>query len=196
MSERPEGTPEEAPAEPEAAQEAPVAEVAEAAVAAGEAEAPAGEVEVEAPAPEAAVAEETEVEEISAEELGDDDLADDELADDTVVPVDDESAAPPVPAMGAAVPRRRGAPAPVGHRAPTQSELAVRVTDNASRFFVIGTVIVFLAILGFGLLGGNGGFLTNTPEPTVAPSVSAGPSPSASAEASPSAPVEPSPATS
>ena len=175
MSERPEGTPEEAPAEPEAAQEAPVAEAAVA----------------EAPAPEA-VAEETEVEEISAEELGDDDLADDELADDTVVPVDVESAAPPVVGTGAAVPRRRGAPAPVAHRAPTQSELAVRVTDNASRFFVIGTVIVFVAILGFGLLGGNGGFLTNTPEPTVAPSVSAGPTPSASTEPSASTSAEPS----
>lgn len=172
MSERPEGTPEEAPAEPEAAQAAL-------------------EAEVEAPAAEAPPAEETEVEqeaeEVSAEELGDDDLADGELANDTVVPAGVESAAPPVAALGAAVPRRRGAPAPVAHRAPTQSELAVRVTDNASRFFVIGTVIVFVAILGFGLLGGNGGFLTNAPEPTVAPSVSAGPSPSASAEASPSA---------
>lgn len=180
MSERPEGTPEAAPAEPEATQESMVAE-AEAAVA---------EAAVAEAAEAEAAAEATEVEEVSAEELGDDDIADHELADDPVTPVGVTSAAPPVVGTGAAVPRRRGGPAPVAHRAPTQSELAVRVTDNASRFFVIGTVIVFIAILGFGLLGGSGGFLTNTPEPTVAPSVSAGPSPSLSA------PVEPSPATS
>jgi uncharacterized membrane protein YfcA len=71
-------------------------------------------------------------------------------------------------------------------RAPTQSELAVRVTDNASRIFVIATVIVFVAILAFGLLGGGGGFLTTTPAPTVEPSVTVAPSVSAEASASPS----------
>jgi hypothetical protein len=65
-------------------------------------------------------------------------------------------------------------------RAPTQSELAVRVTDNASRVFVIGTVVIFVSILLWGLIGGTGGFLTTTPAPTVAPTVSVAPSVSAS----------------
>ncbi len=122
----------------------------------------------------------------------------DELEDEAVQPLEDE-AVPPLgaepaaaAAAGAAVPRRRGATPPSVQRAPTQSELAVRVTDNASRFFVIVTVAVFVAILGFGLLAGNGGLLTATPAPpSAAPSVSVEPSSSGSAE--PSASAEPSP---
>jgi hypothetical protein len=81
---------------------------------------------------------------------------------------------------GSALSRRRGAPAPSVQRAPTQSELAVHVTENASRVFVIATVVVFVAILAFGLLAGTGGLLTATPAPpTAVPSVSADPSASA-----------------
>ena len=97
-------------------------------------------------------------------------------------------------ASGSAVSRRRGAPAPAVQRAPTQSELAVHVTDNASRFFVIAAVVIFVAILAFGLLAGNGGLLTNTPAPpTAAPSVSAEPSASGSATPSESTEVSASP---
>lgn len=120
--------------------------------------------------------------------------ADNEIADgfedEPFVPIGVEPGvepdAPPVAATGATVPRRRGAPAPSVQRAPTQSELAVRVTDNSSRFFVIATVIVFVAIIGFGMLAGNGGLLTSTPAPTAVPSVSVGPSGSAGASAAPS----------
>ena len=94
----------------------------------------------------------------------------------------------PVPGAGAATPpgtaARRRAGAPVVQRAPTQSELAVRVTDNASRIFVIATVVVFSAILAFGLLAGNGGFFTPIPSPTVAPSASVVPSASVAPSAS------------
>ena len=91
-------------------------------------------------------------------------------------------------AAGSAVSRRRGAPAASVQRAPTQSEIAVHITDNPSRLFVIATVVVFVAILAFGLLAGNGGLLTATPAPpTVAPSVSAEPSASSSAAPSESA---------
>ncbi len=43
--------------------------------------------------------------------------------------------------------------APLGSRVPTQSELAVRVTDNQSRIFVIASVVVFAGILAFGAAG-------------------------------------------
>ncbi len=139
--------------------------------------------------------------ELEAEEAEPDELEDEAvqpLEDEAVPPLEDE-AVPPLgaepaaaAAAGAAVPRRRGATPPSVQRAPTQSELAVRVTDNASRLFVIATVAVFVAILGFGLLAGNGGLLTATPAPpSAAPSVSVEPSSSGSAE--PSASAEPSP---
>jgi hypothetical protein len=60
----------------------------------------------------------------------------------------------------------------------------VRVTDNSSRMFVIATVAIFVAILGYGLVGGVGGFLTTTPAPSAAPSVSIEPSASAGASES------------
>ena len=50
--------------------------------------------------------------------------------------------------------RQRGQPAATT-RAPTPSELAVRVTDNASRIFVIATVVVFVGILLNGILFGT-----------------------------------------
>jgi len=89
------------------------------------------------------------------------------------------------PAGGPGVRRRGTAVAP---HVPTQSELAVRVTDNQSRIFVIGTVVVFAAILGWGVFAGTGGVLTPVATPTVAPSVSAAPS----ASAAPSVSVAPS----
>jgi len=147
MTERPEGTPDAAPAEPEAPPE-PETEIGApgaAAAATEELEAEAGAYEPES--------DDAEVDEIEAEleavkaatdELAEDELEDDELdedEDETAVPLGVEPAAPLVAATGTAVSRRRGAPAPSVQRAPTQSELAVRVTDNASRLFVIGTVV-------------------------------------------------------
>lgn len=87
-------------------------------------------------------------------------------------------------AAGTSGPRRRASAPPSVQRAPTQSELAVRVTDNVSRYFVIATVVFFIGILLFGMLGGSGGLLTATPAP-VTPAPSASVAPSASAEASP-----------
>ena len=46
------------------------------------------------------------------------------------------------------------------------------MTDKPSRYFVIGSVVVFVGILLYGLLGGHGGFLTQKPAATAAPSVS------------------------
>ena len=154
MTERPEGTPGAPPDQPEtdaAAAHDPERDAAEA-------------DEIEAEGAEGA---ELEAEKAEAEE-------------ETVVPLGVEPAAPLAAATGAAVPRRRVPPPPSVQRAPTQSELAVRVTDNASRIFVIGTVVIFVAILLWGLVGGTGGFLTTTPAPTVAPTVSVAPNVSAS----------------
>ena len=88
--------------------------------------------------------------------------------------------------------RRRAGAAPVIPHAPTQSELAVRVTDNQSRWFVIATVVVFVGILAFGVFGGAGGVLTPRPTATPVPSLTA--APSASASAAPS--VSPAPSAS
>lgn len=90
----------------------------------------------------------------------------------------------PRASAGTTGPRQRAATPPSVQRAPTQSELAVRVTDNVSRYFVIATVVFFIGILLFGMLGGAGGLLTATPAP-VTPAPSASVAPSASAEASP-----------
>jgi hypothetical protein len=171
MTERPEGTPGASPDEPETA---PEAETETGAPEAAEAATEELTTETAAYDPERDAAEVDEIEsELEAEEAGEDEF-DDELEDETVVPLGVEPAAPLVAATGtAAVPRRRQAPPPSVQRAPTQSELAVRVTDNVSRIFVIGTVVVFVAILLWGLVGGTGGLLTTTPAPTAAPSVSA-----------------------
>jgi hypothetical protein len=181
MTERPEGTPDATPAEPEAAPhaetvtgapEAPAAETEEIESEAGDFEPETDEAEIDE------IDEEFEAEEAEADELAD------ELEDEVVVPLGVEPAAPLVAATAAAGARRRGAPAPSVQRAPTQSELAVRVTDNASRFFVIATVVVFAAILAYGLFAGNGGLLTTTPAPpTAAPSASVSAEPSASSSA-------------
>lgn len=189
MIERPEGTPEEVPTEPEAAPESESATATPEAAAAAteELEAEAGAFQPETNDAEVDEAEVDEAEvELEADEAVPEELGEDDLEDEPVVLLGAEPAAAGT-ATGAAEPRRRGVQAPVTQRAPTQSELAVRVTDNASRFLVIGTVVVFVAILAFGLFAGNGGVLTTTPAPTAAPSVSAEPSASASAGASASA---------
>ena len=61
------------------------------------------------------------------------------------------------------------------------------MTDNASRYFVIASVVIFAAILLYGLLAGTGGFLTAKPSPTPEPTLSAEPSASSSAGPSSSA---------
>jgi hypothetical protein len=170
MTERPDGTPEAVPSEPGAATE---------------------EIEVEAGAfpPETDLLDaegETEVEAEGEDEF--DDATDGALGDEPDAPL--AAATGAAAAAGAAVPRRRVAQASVAH-VPTQSELAVRTTDNVSRFFVIGTVVVFAAIIVFGMLAGQGGLLTKPSAPTAAPTVSA--QPSAAASAAPSQPVEASP---
>lgn len=173
MTERPESTPGASPDEPETA---PEAETVTGAPEASEAatEDVMTESAVYDPERDAAEADEIESElEAEGREEPEEGEFDDELEEETVVPLGVEPAAPLAAAGTAAVPRRRMAPPPSVQRAPTQSELAVRVTDNASRFFVIGTAIIFVAILLWGLVGGTGGFLTATPAATAAPSVSA-----------------------
>ena len=113
--------------------------------------------------------------ELEAEEAGADDFDEEEPRKRR------SSRSAPSGGCGRAV-RRRGRRPPAGRagpsvqRAPTQSELAVRVTDNASRVFVIATVVVFAAILLFGMLAGNGGVSdVRRPTPTAAPSASVAP---------------------
>ena len=88
--------------------------------------------------------------------------------------------------------------AKVAQAAPSVSEQAVKIHDRASAVFVLGLVAVFAVILGNGMLGGNGGFLTDmlatptplitsapvTASPVAVPSVDPVASASASAEAS------------
>jgi hypothetical protein len=170
MTERPESTPGASPDEPEAA---PEAETVTGAPEATEAATEERMAESAAYDPERDAAEVDEIESELEAEAGEAGEFDDELEEETVQPLGAESSAPVAGANGAAAgPRRRQAPPASVQRAPTQSELAVRVTDNASRFFVIGTVVVFVAILFWGLVGGVGGFLTATPAITAAPSVS------------------------
>ena len=221
MTERPEGTPEAPPDEPESPPDEPEAPPDEPEAPPDEPEAPpTGETETAAPVAAAAVTEELEEQagafasesdaaavdeieaELEAEEATDEELAEEEL-DEEVAEAEGaelEPAAGSIAAAGAvvggaagSVGSRRRAGAVAVQRAPTQSELAVRVTDNPSRFFVIATVVIFVGILLFGLLAGTGGLLTAPPAPpTAAPSVSADPSASASASAGASESVAPS----
>lgn len=185
MTERPEGTPEAVPAEPEATAD-PNAETDAAAIE----DADVDEIDEELEGDEADEDEANAADDLEAAETDEDELGD-EFENETTEPLPGEPAVAAGTATTPSVSRRRGVP-PAVQRAPTQSELAVRVTDDASRFFVIAIVIVFVAILGFGLLAGNGGFFTATPVPSAAPSVSA--EPSASASGSASAPATGSPA--
>jgi hypothetical protein len=100
---------------------------------------------------------------------------------------DVEPAAVGPAASEAARARRRGSPAPGPQRAPTASELAVRIREDVSKVFVIGTAVIFAAILLNGLVLGHGGLVTATPSPSVAPSSSAGGSASPGASSSPAA---------
>lgn len=176
MTERPDGTPGASPDEPEAAPEAETDT--------GAPEAPAALTEelasdTAALDDEGDAAEDDEIEdELEAEEADDEDEA---FEDEPVEPLGSEPAAAAGAAATGAGARRRQVQPPSVQRAPTQSELAVRVTDNASRIFVIVTTIVFAAILAWGLLGGNGGLFSTPQTPSVAPSVSAPASPSPSA---------------
>lgn len=175
MTERPEGAPNEPPAESDVVPDTEIDAIEE---------------ELEA--------EEADVEEAESELEEAEERASEELDEPSAVLIDEQGAEGGVAAgaaAGAAVPRRRSAQPPSVQRAPTQSELAVRVTDNSSRIFVIATVAIFVAILGYGLVGGVGGFLTTTPAPSAAPSVSAAPSESVvpSLSATPSTEPIPSP---
>lgn len=164
MTDRPEGTPDPAPDEPHDATEI---------------EADGGEH-----APDAEVGDEAadvEAEADDAERESDDDVADGLAESSGPEPGSDGGRAA---AAGTTGPLRRASTPPSVQRAPTQSELAVRVTDNVSRYFVIATVVFFIGILLFGMLGGSGGLLTATPAP-VTPAPSASVAPSASADASP-----------
>ena len=68
------------------------------------------------------------------------------------------------------------------------------MNERPSQYFVIATVVIFVGILLYGLVGGRGGFLTQKPTPTPIavraprqPSSSAAPSTSAGASGSPAA---------
>jgi len=134
----------------------------------------------EAVGPEGA-ADETDTADETADETTDtaDDLAavDDELEADEGVD-DAEAAEPAAVAAGGRRSRDRkpkaGAPVVV----PSISEQAVHIGDRASAVFVLAMVGVFVAIFGYALLFGQGGFVSNllpTPTPVVTPAPTAAP---------------------
>lgn len=157
--------------------------------------------------------------ELSDEEISDAQLSDEEL--DARVDAAEESAAfapgttqlePPArrsrraaEAAAAAAAGRAGAgarirglarrAAPAGESPSTPSEVAVRIDDRISQVFVVGVIVVFAAILLYGLLFGAAGVFTPLPTPSPVPSASA-PAPSGSESAAPSAAPSTSPATS
>ena len=180
MTDRPEGTPDPAPDDPHDGIEIE---------ADGGERAPDAEVGGDGPAADGDDADADAEDAEDAELESDDDVEDEAPESSGPEPGSDGG---PRAAAGTTGPRRRASTPPSVQRAPTQSELAVRVTDNVSRYFVIATVVFFIGILLFGMLGGSGGLLTATPAP-VTPAPSASVAPSASAEASPSASAEASP---
>ena len=57
--------------------------------------------------------------------------------------------------------------------------IAIRVTDRASKVFVLGTVLVFVLIFLYGALLGTGGAFTPYHSPSPSPTPLESPSPSA-----------------
>ena len=114
---------------------------------------------------------------------------DDDLEDDFEDDLDVEEAPAPAgrgrtgPGRGAATPAKGSRTARADAGAP--GEAPIHITDNASKWFVIGTVLLFVLILLNGMLLGVGGFLTPVATPT--PVVTAAPSAAPSAAASPAA---------
>jgi hypothetical protein len=193
MSERPDGTPEEAaadpiePAEPTGTNGSGLRFTPDTA---DDASAAAPDAPIE-PQPEPALVEHEP-----------DLVAEPELAEPVPEPApDDQTQVVPVPPASAAAAaatgapstvRRRGAPVAPAPRVATPSERAVRVTDNPSKYFVIAAVGIFVAILLYGLLAGHGGLLTTKPAPNPSASAPASASPAASTSAAPSSSVAPS----
>ena len=147
---------------------------------------------------------------ISPEGAGDETDTADETADETIDTADDlaavydeleadegvddaeavDDAEPAVVAAGGRRSRDRkpkaGAPVVV----PSISEQAVHIGDRASAVFVLAMVGVFVAIFGYALLFGQGGFVSNllaTPTPVVTPAPSPTAAPSAAPSVAPSA---------
>jgi hypothetical protein len=126
----------------------------------------------------------------ATDEIDDGDELDeeDELEEEEAYEAEEAEEAPAAPAGR----RGRGrVPVRAAPAAPTVSELAVHVSDRVSAVFVIGVVAVFAGILLYGMLLGNGGFITGLtatpPLPTLAPTASPIPSASSAASASPAA---------
>lgn len=137
-----------------------------------------------------------------AEGAEDADDTEEAAADDDAV--DDEAAAETAPAAGPGGRRARDRKARPGApvAAPSVSEQAVHINDRASAVFVFVMIGVFVAIIGYALLFGQGGFASNllpastpvvtaaptaAPTPTAAPSATPAPSPSDAASPSPAA---------
>lgn len=110
----------------------------------------------------------------------------------------EEAAAPVAPSRrpgrggapaGMGGPRRQGAPAP---GKPTRAKAVVldpslRIRDRVSEIFVIGTLVVFLAIFANALAFGHGGAFSAVPTPAPTSNASLGPNPSAAPSSSPAA---------
>jgi len=132
---------------------------------------------------------EADVEPVEAESLEAEPADDDETI---VVPVAAPLVAPSPPARGADRVGRRPERAPAAPPPPSPSDQAVHINDRASKFFVLGTVLVFLLILLNGALFGVGGALSPTPSPTPRPSPTVAPSPSLAPSGSPASSGSPS----
>lgn len=153
---------------------------------------------------------------VGPEGAGDETNAADDIADETTDTADDwavdeepeadegvDDAEPVAAGAGGRRSRDRkpkaGAPVVV----PSISDQAVHINDRASAVFVLAMVGVFVAIFGYALLFGQGGFVSNllptptpvvTPVPTAAPTAEPSAAPTASSTAEPT--VAPTPAAS
>jgi hypothetical protein len=126
---------------------------------------------------------------------GDDDESDD-AGDDSVVADAGAAGAAAELASGSPAERRRAARSGKAARPVTPQTIidpSIRVSDQASKIFVIGTVLVFFLIFAYGALLGQGGTITGfqSPSPIPIPSAavvpSVAPSPSVGASGSPTA---------
>jgi len=146
----------------------------------------------------------------AAAEGAEDEVSDEDLdADEQAEAAEDETIvlAAGGPSMRNIEPEVRG-PRPRGAKAPSRTAFAIdpalRIQVRASAVFVIGTVIIFILILGNAMLFGRGGaftpILTPSPipqasnQPTEAPSAAPTASPAASGSTAPTSAPSSSPA--
>jgi hypothetical protein len=137
---------------------------------------------------EAEILDEAETEAIEADEADTDDY------DAAVREIGGEAPVTTAAERRSSATKRRSGATTATSRVPTPSEIAVHVKDDVSKWFVLGTVAVFVLILLNGMFLGSGGLLRplSTPTPSASPSASPSGSATPSGTASPSGSASPS----